>query len=155
NLGSFLGLLAYPFAIEHLLATPQQICWWSLGYVAYAALFVLCAALTIERARQGAQDDARPPPAAPLSSTRGALLGWIAYAALGSTLLLATTNAMTQSTAVVPFLWTVPLSVYLFTFVAVFAQARSRRVDGYPRLYDPGVFAVAFLLLAGASLLQG
>ena len=72
------------------------------------------------------------------------LLAWIGLSALGSSLLLATTNAITQWSAVVPFLWIVPLSLYLLTFVIVFG-----RRSMYRRL--PVV--AAFLLLAGTTFL--
>ena len=58
-------------------------------------------------------------------------------------MLIATTNAITQWSAVVPFLWVVPLSAYLLTFVIAF---------GYPRAYHRVLFGGAFLLLAGMSL---
>ena len=72
------------------------------------------------------------------------LLPWIALSALGSALLLATTNAITQWSAVVPFLWIVPLSLYLLTFVIAFGQQR---------LYRRLPFVAAFLLLAGTTFL--
>src|SRR6185295_15936006 len=68
---------------------------------------------------------------------------WVLYATLGSALLLATTNAITQWSAVVPFLWVVPLSIYLLTFVIVF---------GYPRAYQPSLFGALFLVSAGTGL---
>ena len=60
-------------------------------------------------------------------------------------LLLATSNAITQWSAVVPFLWIIPLGLYLLSFVVVFADQR---------VYDRVLFGIAFLLLAGTSLLQ-
>ncbi len=140
NLGSFAGLLSYPFAFERLLSSGEQTRWWSWAYALFAALFAVCGFLTMSRARGGERDDAAAPP-----TERGdPLLAWIAYPALGSILLLATTNAITQWSAVVPFLWVVPLSFYLLTFVITF---------GHPRLYRRDAFGAAFLLLAGTTLL--
>ena len=51
NLGSFAGLLSYPFAFERLLSSQQQTRWWSWTYVLYAALFALCGLITMRRAR--------------------------------------------------------------------------------------------------------
>lgn len=139
NIGSFLGLLSYPFFFERVLPSIEQTRWWSWAYVVYAALFTLCGVLTIIRARAAIA----PETGAPRTSNGDPLLMWILYSALGSALLIATTNAITQWSAVVPFLWVVPLSAYLLTFVITF---------GYPRAYQRALFGGAFLLLAGTSL---
>jgi hypothetical protein len=59
--------------------------------------------------------------------------------------LVATTNAITQWSAVVPFLWVIPLSVYLVTFIVTFA---------YPGSYHRLAFGGVFMLLAGTAFLQ-
>ena len=46
--------------------------------------------------------------------------GWLLLSALGSVLLLATTTHMTQNVASVPFLWVLPLALYLLTFILCF-----------------------------------
>ena len=48
--------------------------------------------------------------------------------AMGSVMLLAVTNHVTQNIASVPFLWVVPLSLYLVTFILCF---------DHPRWYKP------------------
>ena len=142
NLGSFAGLLSYPFAFERLLSSQQQTRWWSWTYVLYAAMFALCGLITMRRA---AGEEQSAPALAPAAGDNGdPLLPWIALSALGSALLLATTNAITQWSAVVPFLWIVPLSLYLLTFVIAF---------GRQRLYRRLPFVAAFLLLAGTTFL--
>jgi len=45
---------------------------------------------------------------------------WLLLAALGSVLLLAITTHITQNVASVPFLWILPLAVYLITFILCF-----------------------------------
>jgi hypothetical protein len=139
NIGSFLGLLSYPFIFERLLPSAEQTRWWSWAYALYAALFAACGALTINRAPNSKVADTN------VLRTGGgdSLPMWVLYSALGSALLIATTNAITQWSAVVPFLWVVPLSAYLLTFVIAF---------GYPRAYHRVLFGGAFLLLAGISL---
>ena len=139
NIGSFLGLLSYPFLFERLLASADQTRWWSWAYVLYVALFAVCAWLTIMHAAAKAEESAAQPKWRAGAAKHPVAL-WIGYSALGSALLLATTNAITQFAAVVPFLWVVPLSCYLLTFVITF---------GYARVYNRTVFTVLFLLLAG------
>ncbi len=143
NLGSFFGLLSYPFIFERTMTSEAQTIMWSWAFVLYAALFAFCGFLVIRRAR----NDERADPRALLRAAVGKgdpLTSWVVYSALGSILLLATTNAITQWSAVVPFLWIVPLSLYLLTFVIAF---------GRQTLYRRTPFAIAFLLLAGVTLI--
>jgi len=53
-------------------------------------------------------------------------------------LLLATTNEITSRVPVNPFLWVIPLSIYLLSFVIVFAR---------PAAYRPNVYGPRLLLL--------
>lgn len=143
NLGSFFGLLTYPFVFERLITSEQQTVMWSWGFALYAALFAFCGLLVIRHARHDERADWRALLRA--AAGKGDPLGWwVVYSALGSILLLATTNAITQWSAVAPFLWIVPLSLYLLTFVIAF---------GRQTVYRRGPFAVAFLVLGGVALL--
>jgi hypothetical protein len=47
-------------------------------------------------------------------------LMWVSLAACGSTLLLAVTNHLTQNVASIPFLWILPLALYLLSFILCF-----------------------------------
>jgi SAM-dependent methyltransferase len=89
---------------------------------------------------------AAPALAAPPPSARDLAI-WFGLAMLGSTLLLAVTAHLTQDVAAVPFLWVMPLSIYLFTFVLCF--------DGRG-WYLPRTFtllaAVAAVAMLGATL---
>ena len=49
---------------------------------------------------------------------------WVLLAALGSILMLSTTSLITQEVAPIPFLWVVPLSVYLISFIITFSNDR-------------------------------
>lgn len=140
NFGSFLGLLSYPFLFERLLSSPEQTELWSMAFSGYAVLFTFCAMLAF-RQREAAAD--MPADGKPAGARQGgpALL-WIVYSALGSVLLLATTNQITQWSAVVPFLWIAPLSLYLLTFVIAF---------GDQGLYSRRAFTIAFLVLAALA----
>jgi hypothetical protein len=55
--------------------------------------------------------------AAPTAAEQGL---WLLLAALGSVLLLAVTTHITQNVASVPFLWVLPLAIYLVTFILCF-----------------------------------
>jgi MFS family permease len=132
NVGSFLGPLTYPFLIEHVLTSRAQAGAWSWMFIVYAGLCVLCAALAARSGSGAGMEPQIPRQATP----REPVLAWVALAMLGSALMLATSNAMMQWSAVVPFLWVLPLSIYLLSFVVVFADraAYSRPACGIPFL---------------------
>ena len=116
NAGSLAGLLAYPVLIEPLVANRRQAWSWSIGYGAFA---LLCASVAF--ILRGSQAEAPRVPivktARPAFSER---LLWIALAACPSALLLAVTSHLTQNIAALPFLWVLPLSLYLLSFILCF-----------------------------------
>jgi predicted membrane-bound spermidine synthase len=71
-----------------------------------------------------ANDDARRDRLATPLPSRGERWRWFALSALGSWLLVATTNHLTRDVASIPFLWIVPLVLYLLTFVICFESDR-------------------------------
>jgi hypothetical protein len=126
NLASLASLLSYPVLIEPHSTLLQQAWGWSAAYGLFA---VLCAGTAIQVSRHWAS--AAPAAAAPQAGdVRAARPGaadhlmWLALPALGSWLLLAVTNHITQNVAAIPFLWVLPLSVYLLTFVLTFESDR-------------------------------
>jgi len=138
NFASLLALLGFPVLVEPWFTLPQLGLSWS---VAYAAFVVLCAAtgwrsmtasLAAPQAMRSREHAAAP---APALATQ---LMWLALAAMGSVMLLAVTNHVTQNIASVPFMWVMPLSLYLITFILCF---------DHPRWYVRPVFIVAALVL--------
>ena len=118
NLGSFAALLAYPFLIEPLFTLQTQIAMWSAGFYALAALIAITAIFAAGRTRDALRHaevtEARPSIAQCLS--------WTALAAIPSALVIAVTAYISTDLAAAPFLWVVPLALYLLTFVAVFRE---------------------------------
>jgi SAM-dependent methyltransferase len=115
NLGSFISLLAYPAIVEPLLRLSTQRVLWTGGYVVFIAVIVALGVL-IWRAK------AEPPP--PLEATaevpwREKLI-WVLLAAAPSSLMLGVTMHLTVDIASAPFLWVIPLALYLLTFVLAF-----------------------------------
>ncbi|MBT2321033.1 fused MFS/spermidine synthase [Variovorax paradoxus] len=129
NLASLASLLCYPLLIEPRNTLVQQAWGWS---AAYGVFVLLCAGTTLYMAWNWAA----PMPAAPAAPAPAAAapaparpraadhLLWLALPALGSWLLLAITNHITQNVAAIPFLWVLPLSVYLLSFVLTFESDR-------------------------------
>ncbi|MCC6537974.1 MAG: spermidine synthase [Bryobacterales bacterium] len=120
NFGSMLALVSYPFAVEPYLPGRTQAWLWSAGFALFAALCAYAgfrASGAGEEEQEPASDPAEEPAAAP-----GFWLHvfWIGLAAGPSMLMLAVTNHLTQDVASMPFLWIVPLSIYLLSFILTF-----------------------------------
>lgn len=122
NLGSLLGLLTYPFLFEPLLNVPQQTTLWSMAFVIYGLLVIAAAVLFVNHVSSA--ESLSPDQADPSGISKWNALLWIAFSACGSMLLLSLTSQMCQDVAVVPFLWVLPLSLYLLTFVIAFDHER-------------------------------
>ena len=139
NLASLLALLAYPVMVEPWVSTVTQSSAWS---VCYAAFVVICGYAAIASARSNPHvAPAAPEPAAALEAAPGGArqLTWLTLAAMASFLLLAFTNHICQNVASLPFLWILPLSLYLASFILCF---------DHPRWYRRNVFlALAAILL--------
>jgi spermidine synthase len=149
NVGSLLALLSYPFVIEPLWGRYEQAVHWSWMFGVFAAacagsaLFAYLARPQRRREPGGVTDaepPREPPPAAP---TRAATALWIAFPAAGTLLLLSFTNQLCMDVASVPFLWVLPLSLYLLSFIVTFAGER-----WYPR----GLWAVLGVVALGATI---
>jgi hypothetical protein len=124
NLGSFLALLAYPFLLEPRLPLSRTGQLWSLAFVVTAAAVLACAALT-RRHGPGERASAATAPAPAPSPARVAL--WLLLPGCAVVILMGVTNALTLDAASVPFLWILPLGVYLTTFVLCFGSERVYR----------------------------
>ena len=146
NLGSLLALISYPFLIEPVFGLRLQTQVWSGTYVIYGVLALLCARQVL-----------RPSPSRPIPNLEesnpssdsvpiGDRILWGTFATLGSVLLLSVTNKMTQDIAVVPFLWILPLALYLLSFIISFDHDRWYRRDIWVPLAVICVGGLVYLL---------
>lgn len=146
NVGSLLALVTYPFAFEPTLSRVEQANWWSAGMIAFAICCGFCAwrirqlAPESSSPKEARLDSSAPSPEEPVTLTHRIL--WLALPAAASMLLLASTNKMCLDVASFPFLWILPLCLYLLTFIISF---------DHPRWYNRPVWCVA-LLIALASV---
>jgi hypothetical protein len=150
NIGSLLALLTYPFVFEPQFTLRTQTQAWSAGYLAFVVLGLWSAAafLRVWRAAPGHVSAQSPPVDEPRPTARQIGM-WLALAACGSVMLLATTNQMCMEVTSVPFLWVLPLSLYLFTFIICF---------DHERWYHRGTFLVLLgvaVLLACYAIFEG
>ena len=68
---------------------------------------------------------------------------WILFSAVASTLMLAITNQITQEVAAVPFLWVLPLSIYLVTFILTYSGEK---------WYNRKLFGILLIIASGAMI---
>ncbi|MBX9905373.1 MAG: fused MFS/spermidine synthase [Burkholderiales bacterium] len=121
NGASLIALVAYPFVVEPYVTTHQQSIGWSFGYGLFALLCGSSALFSLRASTQAAMQQAGAPAAAEGPPPRFAdYLLWLTLAALGSFMLIAVTNHITHDVASVPFLWILPLTLYLLSFVLCF-----------------------------------
>jgi hypothetical protein len=171
NAGSLLALVSYPFFFETHLTRKAQAGWWAAGLAVYAVCCVLCA-VRVWRSKGDRSADTSsacsPPPEtrgrgvrAPMRELPAELdsycsqtpaldrLLWLLLPACASVLLLATTNKLCQDVAVIPFLWVLPLALYLLSFIICFDS---------PRWYARPPFALALVAACAGicwALFQG
>lgn len=128
NLGSFAGLLSYPFLIEPVLRLEAQLRLWSVLFVVFVVLTAACLVLPLRGGPQASEGSATAPAPDAVADrlTTARLLRWTAWAFLPSALMLAVTSHVSTDIAAIPLLWVVPLSIYLATFVIAFGRSARR-----------------------------
>jgi hypothetical protein len=141
NLASMRALLTDPVLVEPVLAVKPQAWVWSVGYALFVLACVATAGYTVRRQNNALASHAAPLEDVPYPSWRECLL-WVGLAATASMLLLAITRHLTQDVAPVPFLWVLPLALYLLSFILCFDAPRY-----YVRPFFLGALPLAFLAL--------
>lgn len=147
NAGSLIGLLSYPFFLEPNVTLKNQAVYWSGG-------FVLCVVFLIAIGwilRRRALDEDQAPVGTPFSfaeTTETTVLSWFFLSFTGSLLLVSVTNQLTENVPPIPFLWIIPLCLYLSSFVLCFESER---------FYSRSVWTVGLpvVLVAGMALYAG
>ncbi len=147
NVGSLLSLAAYPFFIEPHTTNVQQSTGWSWAFVLFALLIVASGWF----ARLQSTSPTRISSAAGASASDQLRLSpqeqllWLVLAACGSGMLLTVTTHVTQNVASVPFMWIIPLMIYLVSFILTF-EGRNWYMRSW---YLPLTCIFAPLMLAG------
>ena len=142
NIASLLALLSYPFLIEPLLTTEKQSFLWSIAYLGFSLAFLILCFVMIKQKNLCLAGEAR------IQTTGGSnkkeYILWLLLSAVGVLLLVSTTNAMTQNVPPVPFLWILPLCIYLLTFIISFHS---------PHWYVRWYWFVLFVIASFAAIL--
>ncbi len=158
NIGSLLALVSYPIYFEAHFTRTMQATLWGCGLVAYAVCGGFCAmklwktagggcCITNSGGHESEELESRESgfqrqrfASLDFQSATFDRLLWLLLPACASVLLLATTNKICQEVAVVPFLWVLPLALYLLSFIICFDN---------PRWYARLPFIVALTAAAG------
>ncbi|WP_461315343.1 fused MFS/spermidine synthase [Bradyrhizobium embrapense] len=148
NLGSFVGLLTYPFVVEPLFTLRTQILMWSLGYLILTTLIVAAAVIVVGD-RKRAIDRANADTA--IAPTIAERMTWTVLAAIPAGLVVAVTAAISVDLAAAPLLWVLPLSLYLLTFVAIF---RERAWVAHGRVLKLVPFAAVALVAIASTVVR-
>jgi spermidine synthase len=154
NAGSLAALLTYPFLVEPALTNPAQGQLWSWAFAGFAmlsgGLAIAMIKLDAPVATRSAAGNAAAKAESALADRPPSLASyamWLVLPAFGSMSLLAVTNHICQDVAVVPFLWVVPLSLYLITFIICFDSDRWYRRIITALLAMAAIIAVSAILL--------
>ncbi len=125
NVGSFLGLLSYPFLFEVYFDLDVQVVIWRILYVLFIVAYILslrairfpaaCAPGGALSGGSGFREAFR-------MSGEGARrkLCWFLLSAAGCVLFLSVTNIVTYEIVPCPLLWVIPLCIYLASFTLTF-----------------------------------
>lgn len=141
NLSCALALLCFPFLLEPWVPLSQLNILWSFGYGIWACLMAATALQVLRRRGRAASAEVVSAGAAPGLADH---LRWLGLSALGCVLMISVTSHLCQTVAPIPFLWTVPLLLYLLSFVASFER------EWYHRRWGMLMAAAAILAMVAA-----
>lgn len=145
NLGSLSSLCLYPVLFEPMLRLQTQTHIWAVGYGALIAIIALAGLWGLKHPKT-ALEDAEAASVIETGSRVSAKtkLFWVFLAFIPSSLMLGVTTFMSSTIASVPFLWIMPLALYLLTFIIVFAKKPIVTTAQLARLF-PAVILLAII----------
>ncbi len=162
NCGSLLALLAYPLWLEPNLGLSLQSRTWRGGYLLLAILILVCGVAA--RRLSGFRADRNPaddPDASNRMGSGGADAGmrstvtlalglrWLVLVFIPSSWLMGVTTYLTTDMAAIPLFWTVPLAIYLLSFVLAFARTGTVVVRAAARLLPFVILPLVLVMSAG------
>ena len=152
NAGSLLGLLSYPLLLEPNLSLSVQNRLWFIAYTVFSALIFGCVVVLWKSLRFAGDSVEVTDPDSDSERVDVSLkrrLYWVLLAFIPSSLLFGVTTYITTEIAPTPLLWTIPLALYLLTFVLAFA--RRNLAPGRLASYALGGLALLLTLVLAAN----
>ena len=176
NIASLIALLSYPVLFEPNLTLHEQAVFWSAGFALFLLCSAGCALLLRRHVPNGAAAPAVAAPAVAEAAVAEAAAAevavttpaeradeqpverptwrsyalWIMLSATASVMLLATTNHVAQDLSSTPFLWVLPLSLYLLSFAISFND-RQVKLRSFYVLLTLGALMMGYLNLDRGS----
>ncbi|HAE40347.1 MAG TPA: hypothetical protein DCG57_17190 [Candidatus Riflebacteria bacterium] len=151
NTGSLLALLAYPLLIEPFMTLTVQRQLWSALYVLQTCLVTICCLVfwqTGQRRQPQNISDSVIPAAAQSQATWRQSLFWCLMGFVPCSAMLAVTTHISTDIASLPLLWVIPLSLYLISFILVFARSpRWREIRWENYMYPTALMAMIMYYL--------
>ena len=149
NAGSLLALISYPLLLEPNLKLSRQTQLWVVAYVVFLVLSVGCVLALWKSSRaEPVEAPTEDHVVSPISLKRR--LWWILLAFIPSSLLFGVTTYITTEIAPTPLLWTIPLALYLLTFVLAFAR-RTLLQERFASIALSGLALLLTLVLAARA----
>src|SRR5579872_1522370 len=147
NAGSMFALISYPVLFEPNFTTHQQAGMWSIGF----GVFIACCAVTAFLSAKAPALEAVAESGADEHPPVSRYVLWMMLPAVASMLLLAITNHLSASVAAIPFLWVLPLSLYLLSFILCFEGSGWYRRNPYLQLLAVALGSMAYALGVDSS----
>jgi hypothetical protein len=149
NFGSIIALLSYPFIIEPTLRLRLQSQVWTFVYYTLILLFAICGVIIWRQSKTIKKETISSTPQQKkikrLSFRRR--LRWLLLAFIPSSLMLGVTTYLTIDIASIPLLWIIPLTLYLISFIFVFAKRQLLPHETLVRLFPIITLVVVFIIL--------
>jgi hypothetical protein len=143
NVGSMVGLFAYPFYIERHFKLGEQAQLFRFGFIAMMVAMLVAAIFVRPQPQEETAQAGR--------LERKRMLRWILNAAAPSSLLLGVTNTISSNIAPIPLIWVVPLAAYLLSFIFAFASKRLVTAAQLSRILPLLVTPLAFTICIEAT----
>lgn len=148
NIGSLLALYAYPLVLEKKLTISAQGNFW---HILFAVFFVTVAVLGTYLIKAVKNQPAEMPTSSAETEKTNPILifYWIFFAFIPSSLMLGVTSHLSTDIGGLPFLWILPLSLYLLSFILTFSKFYTEKVSDYfRRLYKVAALAAVSLFFS-------
>jgi spermidine synthase len=145
NIGSFAGLLMYPFALEPLAGIQQQTHIWQVIYAVVIVLIITALVLAWQHKAKVPAKSAKIKPHTKVTTQE--MMRWLALAFVPCSLSMGVTTLITTDVTGVPLVWVIPLGLYLLTFVLAFSAKQYFTIEKLGS-WQTNVVGVLVLMLA-------
>lgn len=135
NIGSLLALYAYPLVFEKKLTVSAQGNFWHILFAFFFITVAFLGTYLIKTVKN--QPEETQTSSAQTEKTNPILIFyWIFFAFIPSSLMLGVTSHLSTDIGGLPFLWILPLSLYLLSFILTFSKFYTEKTSDYfQRLY--------------------